>query len=339
MTRSAPEARKEHQTDQRRVRAIGRFACLLPGLSKAHVGELANRLHKEQFGGRRRPVHGDFHRADAVGLVLYLLTHHFPTDYVRALIDELAKDVPCPPSGVCVGMADLERKGTSEPHRRERRRLMEVFLANCPERAVGHVRVDHVATYAKLLTCQRAIDTGRAFYYRARLLTLMRGSELGRIVRGDLRQEGDITYLQVRPEVAKTGQPRLVPLAEAIATDLAAHALRLRGSDALFPNQIQRLTWQRDLELADLNRCNADGKLVMRSMRLTGSIWLREVGCPLQDEMLLSGGTGRGAEKTRVWHYHNAKRELPRLARHVERLAVYAQGGSARPHADAAGES
>jgi hypothetical protein len=55
--------------------------------------------------------------------------------------------------------------------------------------------------------------------------------------------------------------------------------------------------------------------------------------------MLLSGGTGRGAQKTRVWHYHDGKRELPRLARHVERLAAYAEGGSARANADAAGES
>lgn len=177
------------------------------------------------------------------------------------------------------------------------------------------------AEYQTLVDSEHVKGCWRGLYYRVRFQTLIRGTELAKLCRRDLKQDGNIVYLDVHAKAAKTGQPRLVPLPNGLAAELLKRAMTLRPTDRLFPSTPTRKTFENDQKRAGVEFETTEGKLYLKAIRLSGTLWLRELGVGLHDEMLLSGGSGRGAERTRVWAYHNMKAELPRLHGHVCRLS------------------
>lgn len=168
-------------------------------------------------------------------------------------------------------------------------------------------------------------ESGRRLWYMTRFLTGIRGTELARLRREDLRQLGEIPHLRVSAAAAKTGQPRLVPIVPELAQELLLTRGWLEGDQRLWSRVPTRRTLQADLARAGITEDVRPGWF-----RLTTDVWLDEAGVNLHDQMLLLGRTGRGSVTLTMWVYQDLEAALPRLERAVSRMWEWVQRAALR---------
>lgn len=183
-------------------------------------------------------------------------------------------------------------------------------------------------------------ESGRRLVYLVRFLTGIRATELRRLQVRDLKTVDDLAYLELDASKTKTGEPRLLPLPGAVASELLQRRAAWREQTAaLFPSTPTRRTFESDLERCGVGGKDGRGRRVLPgSIRLTFDVWLDELGVSLLDQMLLTGRTGRRASTLgsladeialsgegrsaalSVHTYQDRPFALPRLAGHVDRL-------------------
>ncbi len=143
-------------------------------------------------------------------------------------------------------------------------------------------------------------------YYAFRVWTGIRGSESGRIVRGDLDFDTRAT-IHVRKEVAKNGLECTLPLAPGLAKRLFAELGMRHARALLFPEipvrrETRRAWLRRDLAAAKLD----PDRFNHRSFRMTFVTWLEAAGVDLGTRQKLRRDRGKGSEKLTVWTYSDA---------------------------------
>jgi integrase len=207
----------------------------------------------------------------------------------------------------------------------------------CPKRAFSPTEA------IALLSTSEVIESGRRTWYLMRLLTGLRGTETLRLRRDDLLDDDGLWYIRVRPEVSKTRQLRLVPLADVLSAELLLTRGLIPMSRPLFTRAPNIRTLRADLERASVQVEVGGRSLCGASFRLSWDSWLKGLMVPLPDIMSMAGRVGTGGAALTVWAYTDQLAALPRWKHAVDNLWTWlvgtAQAESSAPVAQAPPEN
>ncbi len=150
-------------------------------------------------------------------------------------------------------------------------------------------------------------------YYAFRTWTGIRGSEVARMVRGDLNFETPAT-VHVRREVSKNRLECTLPLAPALARRLFAELGMRHAGAPLFPaiplrRETARAWLSRDLKAAGLSPATFNS----RSFRRTFVTWMEAAGVELGARQKLRRDRGKGSDRLTVWTYSDSTQVIQPL--------------------------